>query len=202
MNVMLRWVLCGLLPVVPIVAMAQQDGIRVENAWSRVAMQGGTGVVYLTITDSGAPDRLMSIAAPVAAKAELHESFTEHGVAKMRGGRHSAGGAGHAGDARAWRPPHHADGSETAVEGGRQFPRHTEFRTFGSDHRDGDGATHGRWGVGRSRWDARHDHARQDAIGLVVSDSSDRARPSPCRRPNLCRHPSLCPNPIRRQSRG
>ena len=84
MKVMVRWVLCGLLPAVPIVAMAQQDGIRVENAWSRVAMQGGTGVVYLTITDSGAPDRLMSIAAPVAAKAELHESFTEHGVAKMR----------------------------------------------------------------------------------------------------------------------
>ena len=85
MNVIARWVLCGLLPVVPIVAMAQQDGIRVENAWSRVAMQGGTGVVYLTITDSGLPDRLMSIAAPVAAKAELHESFTEQGVAKMRG---------------------------------------------------------------------------------------------------------------------
>src|ERR1700704_5761757 len=85
MNGMVRWVLCGLLPVVPIVAMAQQDGIRVENAWSRVAMPGGTGVVYLTITDSGAPDRLMSIDAPVAAKAELHESFTEHGVAKMRG---------------------------------------------------------------------------------------------------------------------
>jgi copper(I)-binding protein len=84
MNVMIRWVLCGLLPVVPIVAKAQQDGIRVENAWSRVAMQGGTGVVYLTITDSGTPDRLMSVAAPVATKAELHESFTEHGVAKMR----------------------------------------------------------------------------------------------------------------------
>ena len=48
----------GLLLAVPIMAMAQQDGIRVENAWSRVAMQGGTGVVYLTITDSGAPDRL------------------------------------------------------------------------------------------------------------------------------------------------
>ena len=75
----------SLLLAVPTVALAQQDGIRVENAWSRVAIQGGTGVVYLTITDSGAPDRLMSIAAPVAAKAELHESFTEHGVAKMRG---------------------------------------------------------------------------------------------------------------------
>ena len=87
MNVMVRWMLRGLLPVVPIMAMAQQDGIRVENAWSRVAMQGGTGVVYLTITDSGAPDRLVSIAAPVAAKAELHKLFTEQGVAKMRGSR-------------------------------------------------------------------------------------------------------------------
>jgi periplasmic copper chaperone A len=85
MNVVLRCVLRGLLPVVPIVALAQQDGIRLENAWSRVAMQGGTGVVYLTITDSGVPDRLMTIAAPVATKAELHESFTEQGVAKMRG---------------------------------------------------------------------------------------------------------------------
>jgi periplasmic copper chaperone A len=85
MNVMLRWALRGLLPVMPIVALAQQDGVRIENAWSRVAMQGGTGVVYLTITDNGPPDRLMSIAAPVATKAELHESFTEQGVAKMRG---------------------------------------------------------------------------------------------------------------------
>jgi copper(I)-binding protein len=85
MNVMLHRVLRGLLLVLPIMALAQQDGIRVENAWSRAAMQGGTGVVYLAITDNGAPDRLVSIAAPVATKAELHESFTEQGVAKMRG---------------------------------------------------------------------------------------------------------------------
>lgn len=85
MNVMLRCVLRGLLLGVPALALAQQDGIRVEDAWSRPARQGGTGVVYLTITDTGAPDRLTSVAAPVAAKAELHESFTERGVAKMRG---------------------------------------------------------------------------------------------------------------------
>jgi copper(I)-binding protein len=83
--VMSRCVLRCLLLALPAVALAQQGDIRVEDAWSRAAVQGGTGVVYLTITDGGAPDRLMSITAPVATKAELHESFTEQGVAKMRG---------------------------------------------------------------------------------------------------------------------
>jgi periplasmic copper chaperone A len=84
MNVRLGGLLCGMLFAVP-VALAQQSDIRVENAWSRAAMQGGTGVVYLTITDAGGPDRLLSITAPVANKAELHESVTGQGVAKMRG---------------------------------------------------------------------------------------------------------------------
>ncbi len=66
------------------IALAQQNSIQVEHAWSRAAMPGHTGVVYLTIVDNGAPDRLTGIASPVAAKAELHESFTEGGVAKMR----------------------------------------------------------------------------------------------------------------------
>jgi len=66
------------------IASAQQNSIRVENAWSRAAQQGGTGVVYLTVVDDGAPDRLMGIASPVAAQAQLHESFTDRGVAKMR----------------------------------------------------------------------------------------------------------------------
>ena len=70
--------------MLPLVALAQQNGISIGDAWSRPAMQGRTGVVYLTITDQGAADRLTSIASPVAAKAELHESFSEHGVAKMR----------------------------------------------------------------------------------------------------------------------
>ena len=84
MNVMFRRLVCSLLLATPTVALAQQDGLHVENAWSRAAVKGGTGVVYLTITDTGAPDRLTSVAAPVAAKAELHESFIEQGVAKMR----------------------------------------------------------------------------------------------------------------------
>ena len=56
-----------------------------ENAWSRAAMAGRNRRRVLTITDTGAPDRLTSVAAPVAANAELHKSFTEQGVAKMRG---------------------------------------------------------------------------------------------------------------------
>ncbi len=80
-NMLFRHVL---LLAVPVVALAARNGIDIEDAWSRVAMQGGTGVVYLTITDTGAPDRLLSITAPVATKAELHQSFTEQGVSKMR----------------------------------------------------------------------------------------------------------------------
>jgi copper(I)-binding protein len=81
---MRRRVLTALLLAAPMSVLAQQAGITVENAWSRAAMQGRTGVVYLTITDAGAPDRLSSAASPVAGQAELHESFTENGVAKMR----------------------------------------------------------------------------------------------------------------------
>jgi hypothetical protein len=47
-------------------------------------MQGHIGVVYLTIVDHGAPDRLTGVSSPVADRAELHESFSQGGVAKMR----------------------------------------------------------------------------------------------------------------------
>jgi copper(I)-binding protein len=81
---MWRVMLAAVLAAAPILGFAQQNDIRVENAWSRSAMTGRTGVVYLTITDVGAPDRLTGASSPVAASADLHESFTDHGVAKMR----------------------------------------------------------------------------------------------------------------------
>lgn len=64
-------------------AFAQHNGIQITHAWSRPAMVGRVGVAYLTATDSGAPDRLTGASTPVAARAELHRSVTEHGVAKM-----------------------------------------------------------------------------------------------------------------------
>jgi periplasmic copper chaperone A len=84
MKLLLRCTLRGVLFAMPTMVLAQHDGISIDSAWSRTAMPGRTGVVYLTITDSGAADRLTAVASPIAAKAELHESFTEQGVAKMR----------------------------------------------------------------------------------------------------------------------
>ena len=68
----------------PLTALAQQGGIQVQHAWSRPAMAGHTGVVYLTITDHGAPDQLTGVASIDADKAELHQSFNDNGVMKMR----------------------------------------------------------------------------------------------------------------------
>jgi len=77
--------LIGLLLLsLPFAAAADPGSITVANAWSRAAMAGRTGVVYLTVTDTGAPDRLIGVSSPVAASADLHESFDDHGVMKMR----------------------------------------------------------------------------------------------------------------------
>jgi copper(I)-binding protein len=77
-------VMCMLLPSMAPSASADQNGIAVTDAWSRAAMAGRTGIVYLTIADSGAPDRLIDASSPVATKVTLHESIDDHGVMKMR----------------------------------------------------------------------------------------------------------------------
>lgn len=86
---MRRLLLASALLCVPLLgwappAWADQNGIAVSDAWSRAAMAGRTGVVYLTITDSGAPDRLTGASTPVAATATLHETTNDNGVMKMR----------------------------------------------------------------------------------------------------------------------
>jgi copper(I)-binding protein len=68
----------------PLAALAGTNDIKVENAWSRAAMVGHTGIVYLTITDTGAADRLTAVSTPVAQTAQVHQSFSENGVMKMR----------------------------------------------------------------------------------------------------------------------
>jgi periplasmic copper chaperone A len=77
-----------LLPVIlialPVAAAADGTGVHVDHVWSRAAMAGHEGVVYLTITDDAAQDTLTGVTTPVAAKAELHQSFDDHGVMKMR----------------------------------------------------------------------------------------------------------------------
>ncbi len=63
---------------------AQQSGIRIDHAWSRAALAGHEGVVYLTITASGAADTLSAVTTPVAVTSGLHQSVDDHGVMKMR----------------------------------------------------------------------------------------------------------------------
>lgn len=85
---MRHWLIAAALLTIPLAApfgaAADQSGISVTDAWSRPAMAGRSGIVYLTVTDTGAPDRLIGVSTPVAAKADLHESIDDHGIMKMR----------------------------------------------------------------------------------------------------------------------
>lgn len=65
-------------------ALAQTPSIEVRNPWSRAALAGRTGVVFLTIASQGAPDRLIAVTSPVAEAAQLHVTTMDQGVMKMR----------------------------------------------------------------------------------------------------------------------
>jgi periplasmic copper chaperone A len=68
----------------PVAARTQAAPISVQHVWSRAALAGHTGVGYLTISNSGAPDTLTGVSSPVAPQAELHKSYNENGVMKMQ----------------------------------------------------------------------------------------------------------------------
>jgi copper(I)-binding protein len=71
--------------LVPVPAIAQTPSVQVQRAWARATPGGGhTGAVYLTLLAEGAPDRLTGASTPVAGAAMLHESYEDHGVARMR----------------------------------------------------------------------------------------------------------------------
>ena len=80
----MRAILGAILIAIPFAAVADQAGIQVDHVWSRAALAGHEGAVYLTITDRGTPDTLTGVATPVAAEAALHQSIDDHGVMKMR----------------------------------------------------------------------------------------------------------------------
>jgi copper(I)-binding protein len=65
-------------------ALAQAPSVQVQDAWARAtpprAMSGG---IFLTLTDSGAPDRLIGVSTPAAATAQLHQTVDDRGVMKM-----------------------------------------------------------------------------------------------------------------------
>ncbi len=80
----MRPLIAAVLIGLPVAAFADDAGIHVDHVWSRAAMAGHEGVVYLTITDMGTPDTLTGVTTPVAAEATLHQSMEDHGVMKMR----------------------------------------------------------------------------------------------------------------------
>jgi hypothetical protein len=65
---------------------ARIGAITIHDAWARAPMgQTGTSAIYMTLEASGGEgDRLVAVTSPDAARAELHTSIVEGGVAKMR----------------------------------------------------------------------------------------------------------------------
>jgi copper(I)-binding protein len=65
---------------------AAGPGITVKGAFARPSPSaGGTGGVFLTITNnSGAADRLVGASTPAAKMVEIHETIDDNGVMKMR----------------------------------------------------------------------------------------------------------------------
>ena len=66
-------------------ALAQTPAVQVDHAWARAtAASAKAGAIYLTLTDTGAPDRVIGASTPVAATAEVHETINDNGVMRMR----------------------------------------------------------------------------------------------------------------------
>jgi copper(I)-binding protein len=80
----MRLLFAVLLAALPVATFADQSAIHLDHAWSRAALAGHEGAVYLTIVGTGTGDTLTGITTPVSAKAELHQSVNDHGVVKMR----------------------------------------------------------------------------------------------------------------------
>jgi copper(I)-binding protein len=65
-------------------APAYAGGLTVTGAWSRVTPSAASpAVIYFTVTDAGAPDRLVGAATPVATSAGLHKSKMANGMMEM-----------------------------------------------------------------------------------------------------------------------
>lgn len=63
----------------------QAGAVKIEQPWARAsAGPAANGGAFMTLTNAGAPDRLLKAASPVARIVELHTHLNEDGVMKMR----------------------------------------------------------------------------------------------------------------------
>ena len=75
-----------LLPgLLMLIAAGDASPFQIGHPWARASAGAAkNGAAYLTITGTGAADRLTGVESPVADKVEVHESFDDKGVMKMR----------------------------------------------------------------------------------------------------------------------
>jgi copper(I)-binding protein len=79
------------LPAIALLALSALTAARADDislmaskAWSRpTASAAMAGVIYVTVTDSGAPTRLLNVSTPIAAQAEMHQSLEQNGMMEM-----------------------------------------------------------------------------------------------------------------------
>lgn len=79
----------GVAPLAAPALMAHEykiGSLEIEHPWARATPGGATvGGGYLVVKNSGAtPDRLVSVASPVAGRVEIHEMAMTNGVMTMR----------------------------------------------------------------------------------------------------------------------
>ena len=66
-------------------AWAQTPTVQVDHAWARATSASQkVGGVFLTLTDTAAPDHLVSASSPIADEVQVHETIDDEGVMKMR----------------------------------------------------------------------------------------------------------------------
>jgi len=91
MNNLSRILALATLSTIVIAAPIRAEEVKagdlvISQAWSRATPSGAkVAGGYVTIENKGtAPDKLVSVSAEIAGKADLHEMTTENGVMKMR----------------------------------------------------------------------------------------------------------------------
>ena len=74
----------GLFALLSPLACAADEAISISKAWAAASPAAApTGAAYMTITNQGDADRLLSAAAEVSKKVELHATKMENNVMKM-----------------------------------------------------------------------------------------------------------------------
>ncbi|WP_409188562.1 copper chaperone PCu(A)C [Bradyrhizobium sp. RDM4] len=91
MNNLSRILALATLSTIVIAAPIRAEEVKagdlvISQAWSRATPSGAkVAGGYVTIENKGtAPDKLLSVSAEIAGKADIHEMTTENGVMKMR----------------------------------------------------------------------------------------------------------------------